>query len=90
MVSAWINGLGVAAAVCSMSSFIPQIAKILREHDASSVSFRMYVVTVVGFSFWIAYGLLIASWPVTVSNTVNLALSGAILILKQRLDGAAG
>ncbi len=78
--------IGVAAATCSMVSFLPQIIKILREHDASAVSFRMYVVTVTGFAFWIAYGLLIGSWPVAVSNTISLAMAGAVLALKIRID----
>jgi MtN3 and saliva related transmembrane protein len=78
------NAIGVVAALCSMSSFVPQIVKIVRDHDADSVSFPMYVVTVSGFVFWIAYGIAIASWPVAVSNTVNLALSAAILVLKMR------
>ncbi len=76
--------VGVAAAICSMVSFTPQIAKIWRERDASSVSLRMYVVTVSGFVLWTAYGVLIESWPVAVSNTVCLALSGAVLALKWR------
>jgi MtN3 and saliva related transmembrane protein len=88
MAATWINLVGVAAAVCSMASFIPQIAKIVRERDASAVSLRMYLVTVTGFLIWIAYGLLIGSWPVAVSNVVNLMLSATILVLKWRLDGA--
>jgi len=86
MAATWITLVGVGAAVCSMASFTPQIAKIVREHDASSVSLRMYVVTVTGFVFWIAYGALIGSWPVAASNAVNLALSATILVLKWRLD----
>lgn len=82
-----INGVGVAAACLSMASFTPQIAKIIREQDASGVSIRMYLVTVTGFAVWIAYGLLIGSWPVAGSNLINLGLSGAILVLKWRLDG---
>ena len=88
MAATWINLVGLAAAVCSMASFIPQIAKIVRERDASAVSLRMYLVTVTGFVFWIAYGVLIGSWPVAASNAVNLVLSATILILKWRLDGA--
>lgn len=80
------NVIGVAAALCSMTSFIPQIAKIWREKDASSVSLRMYMVTVTGFSLWIAYGALIGSWPVVGSNAVCLALSAAILALKWRFS----
>jgi len=78
------NGVGVVAACLSMASFAPQIVKILRERDASAVSTQMYVVTVSGFAVWIAYGVMIGSWPVAGSNIVNLALSGTILVLKQR------
>ena len=80
------NVMGVGAALCSMSSFAPQIAKIWRDRDASSVSLRMYLVTVTGFSLWIAYGALIASWPVAISNSICLAMSGAVLALKWRFS----
>jgi MtN3 and saliva related transmembrane protein len=86
----WANAVGVAAALCSMTSFVPQIIKIARDHDASSVSFRMYVVTVAGFVLWIVYGLSIASWPVAVSNLVNLGLAAAILALKLRYRAKDG
>ncbi|MDO8911604.1 MAG: SemiSWEET transporter [Phenylobacterium sp.] len=76
--------VGTLAALCSMASFTPQIIKIWREKDATSVSLRMYVVTVTGFALWIAYGILIGSWPVAASNVVCLALSAAILALKWR------
>ncbi len=82
--------IGTGAALCSMTSFVPQIAKIRRERDASSVSLKMYAVTVTGFSLWIAYGLLIGSWPVAGSNMVCLALSGTILVLKWRYGSGGG
>jgi MtN3 and saliva related transmembrane protein len=85
MGSAWADAVGVGAAACSMASFMPQIAKIVREHDASAVSLKMYGITVVGFLCWIAYGAMIGSWPVAVSNAISLALSGSILVLKWRL-----
>ena len=78
------NIVGTGAALCSMSSFIPQIVKIVRERDASSVSLRMYIVTVTGFALWIAYGVLTGAWPVTVANTVCLGMSATILGLKWR------
>jgi MtN3 and saliva related transmembrane protein len=81
-----IEGLGSAAALCSMVSFAPQLIKIWREKDASSVSLRMYIVTVTGFSLWLAYGIVIGRWPIAISNAVCLAMSGAILLLKLRLD----
>jgi MtN3 and saliva related transmembrane protein len=79
-----INAIGVIAAFCSMGSFIPQVAKIVRERDASSVSLRMYIVTVTGFALWAVYGVLLASWPLTGSNLISLTLAAVILILKIR------
>ena len=82
----WADAVGTAAGLCSMTSFVPQIVKILRERDASGVSLRMYLVTVTGFVLWTSYGVLIGSWPVWLSNAVNLSLAAAILALKARLD----
>jgi MtN3 and saliva related transmembrane protein len=90
MTAIWINAAGVGAASCSMISFVPQILKILREHDATSVSLRMYLVTVTGFSLWIVYGVLIRSWPVAISNLVCLAMAATVLVLKWRMDRGAG
>ncbi len=87
--SAIVNVVGTAAALCSMTSFAPQIVKIWRERDASSVSLRMYLVTVTGFILWTAYGVLLGSWPVWASNAVNLLLAAAILTLRWRYGGAA-
>ena len=78
--------VGTGAALCSMISFTPQIAKIVRERDATSVSLRMYAVTVTGFALWIGYGLMIGSWPVAASNIVCLSLSATILALKWRFS----
>ncbi len=78
--------VGVGAALCSMGSFAPQALKMLRERDASGVSLRMYVVTVIGFSLWSVYGVLLRSWPLVASNLVCLMLPGLILALKLR-DG---
>ena len=85
--------VGAAAAICSMASFTPQIVKIWRERDASSVSLRMYVVTVTGFTLWTIYGVLQGGWPIIVANSVCLLLSATILVLKwrfSRLASAAG
>lgn len=85
-----INTFGVVAGLCSMASFVPQILKIIRERDASGVSLRMYAITIVGFVCWTTYGALSGSWPVTLANSVCLALVCTILVLRLRFgDGRA-
>ena len=86
MSSLLVNTVGTVAALCSMSSFVPQIAKIWRDRDAAEISLTMYLVTVTGFCLWTGYGLLIGSWPVTVSNLICLCMSGAVLALKWRFS----
>jgi MtN3 and saliva related transmembrane protein len=83
-----INAFGVAAGLCSMSSFVPQIVKMLRERDASGVSLRMYAVTIVGFICWTAYGALSGSWPVMLANAVCLVLVSIIFVLRWRFGSA--
>jgi MtN3 and saliva related transmembrane protein len=84
MTSLLINVIGTGAALCSMGSFAPQALKIQRERDASSVSMPMYIVTVVGFTLWVTYGVLLRSLPLVASNLVCMALAAWILVLKLR------
>jgi MtN3 and saliva related transmembrane protein len=79
--------VGVLAALCSIGSFLPQAIKIWRERDASAVSLQMYLVTAAGFALWIAYGVLLKSWPLIASNAASLAVSSSILGLKVRFSG---
>lgn len=81
--------VGTVAALLSITSFAPQILKIWKEKDASSVSLRTYVVTVAGFSCWILYGILIRAWPVIASNIACLLMSGAVLVMKWRFEHRA-
>jgi MtN3 and saliva related transmembrane protein len=61
----------------------------------------MYAVTVVGFSLWLTYGVLLWQWPLMITNGVCLVLSAFILLMKvlprhqkekvaEALDPAAG
>ena len=79
----WLtNAIGTLAAICSMSSFAPQLFKVWQERDASSVSLKMFLLTVAGFFLWTLYGVRLGAWPVVGSNVVCLVLSAAILHAK--------
>ena len=78
------NIVGTAAGLCGIIGFTPQIAKIMREKDASSVSLKMYAITTTGFVLWTVYGVLQKSWPVTAANAIMLGLAATILALKIR------
>lgn len=78
------NIVGTGAALCSIVSFAPQMIKIWKERDASSVSLKTYSLTVTGFVLWTTYGVLSGAWPVIVANACALVMSAVVLALKWR------
>jgi MtN3 and saliva related transmembrane protein len=32
---------------------------------------------------WLAFGVMLGSWPIIIANTVTLALSGGVLVLSR-------
>lgn len=76
--------VGYVAAALTTVAFVPQALKTLRSRDTRSISLGMYVVFTVGLCFWLAYGIVLGSWPMILSNVVTLALALVILGLKLR------
>jgi MtN3 and saliva related transmembrane protein len=76
--------VGYAAGFLATAAFVPQVVKTFKARSAHDVSLGMYVLFSAGVALWLVYGVLIASWPVIVSNAVTLVLSGAVLVLKLR------
>lgn len=74
--------VGAAAALCSVTKFLPQAWKVIRTHDTASISRRMYILSTLGFALWLNYGLLLGQWPLIITNGICLLLSGFILIMK--------
>lgn len=77
-----VTVIGVAATLCSTTSFAPQAWKVIKTGDTKALSTPMYVVTVVGFVFWLTYGVMRADWPLIVTNAICFALSAFILMMK--------
>lgn len=76
--------LGFIAATLTTAAFVPQALKTLRSRDTRSISLGMYIVFAIGLCFWLAYGIVLGSWPMILSNVVTLALALLILGLKLR------
>ena len=82
------NIVGTAAALCSITSFAPQMIKIWKERDASNVSLKTYSLTVTCFVLWTVYGVMTTAWPIIVANACALVMAAAVLAMKWRFrDG---
>ena len=76
--------LGYIAATLTTVAFVPQVIRTLRTRDTRSLSLGMYGIFTVGVGFWLAYGLVLGSWPMVLANAVTLTLAALILVLKLR------
>ena len=84
------NLFGTAAALCSITSFAPQMIKIWKDRDASAISLKTYSLTVTCFALWVVYGVLTSAWPVIVANACALVMALGVLTMKWRFrDGAS-
>jgi len=74
--------VGYVAATLTTLAFVPQALKTLKSRDTRSISLGMYAVFTVGIAFWFAYGLVLGSWPMILSNAITFVLSATNLGLK--------
>ena len=74
--------IGALAACLTTLSFLPQAWLSFKTRDVSGVSLLMYSVFTAGVALWLAYGLLLGSWPMVIANAITLTLALMILTMK--------
>ncbi len=77
-----IDLLGYLAAFLTTASFVPQAWKVIRTRETHALSLAMYVMFSSGVALWLAYGILLESWPLIAANCVTLVLTAIILVMK--------
>ena len=82
--------IGYLAAALTTLSFLPQALHTFRTRDVSGISLGMYSTFTLGVALWLAYGVVLAAWPIVAANAVTLALSGGILAMKLRYGRRGG
>jgi MtN3 and saliva related transmembrane protein len=81
--------IGVAAAMLTSLSYIPQVRKAWPRGSTADLSLTMLMVLTTGLLLWIGYGLMKGDWVIIAANGVGAALSASVLTFKIR-DMRAG
>jgi MtN3 and saliva related transmembrane protein len=76
--------LGYIAAVLTTVAFLPQVLHSHRARRLEGISMWMLSLFTSGVVLWLAYGILIDSYPVIFANVVTVVLTGYLLYLKLR------
>ena len=74
--------VGIIAAVCTTSGFIPQIIRGLRTKRLDDVSPVMCMLLIFGLSLWLSYGIHIEDMIIIVANAFGVLFSIIIITLR--------
>ena len=79
-----VSLVGLAAALCTTASYIPQLHKCWTTGRTDDISRYMLFVLATGLALWIVYGLLQGDWVIVAANIASLAMLLVILGFKVR------
>jgi MtN3 and saliva related transmembrane protein len=74
------NIIGIVAGIITSASMLPQLIKVLKEEDASSLSIVMICVLIAGLSLWVYYGVLKNELPIILSNSFAVLMNLTLLL----------
>lgn len=77
----YVTIIGLTAAVCTTTSFLPQAIKTIQTKHTKDISLPMYIILNVGVLFWLIYGLLITDWPVIIANAITIIFTSTTLFM---------
>lgn len=74
--------IGSIAATLTTTAFIPQAWQVWHTRHTADISLGMYAMFTAGVALWLAYGILLLSWPIIIANGITLLLAGIVLLMK--------
>lgn len=75
---------GSFAGFCTTIAFLPQVVKVWQTRSTRDILLGMYAILAVGIVCWLAYGWILAIWPVVIANAVTLLLVVSVIAMKLR------
>jgi MtN3 and saliva related transmembrane protein len=84
MTSAFIESIGLVAAILGTMCWFPQSLKTLQTRQTRDLSLLTQSGFVIASLLWLSYGVLLGSWPIIVSNVITLPMLVLLLGMKLR------
>ena len=77
---------GFIAGGSSSALFFPQIIKIFKEKSAEEISLLTCIIGIISSVFWLYYGVVKDSISMMVTNSISIAITVFLLILKWKFS----
>ena len=72
-----IHYLGYFAGMLTVASFLPQVIRTWKTRRTADLRLGMIALLVTASTLWIIYGIIIKDWPVILTNTGMVLLTGS-------------
>lgn len=77
-----IQILGLAAALMTTVSNIPQAYKIIKTRETKGISVWSNLVLLIGLLIWVVYGFMRDDWPIIIANCISAVITAIVIFLK--------
>lgn len=78
----YLTLLGLAAATCTSSTFLPQVIKSYKSKSTRDISSGMLLLMLFGVSLWVIYGAMRKDVAILYAQVVTFFFTSILLILK--------
>lgn len=79
------TALGLVAGALTTGAWLPQLFRTWRLRRAGEISWGYLGVFGTGVAGWLAYGIIVSSIAIVLTNAVTLALLVVLVVLKARV-----
>ena len=79
--------IGLLAAVCTTSSYVPQLKKCWETGQADDLSLKMFLILSAGIGLWVVYGIMQKDPVIILANAISLCFLAGILYFKLKGRG---
>ena len=80
----FISIVGFGAGTLCTLAYLPQALHSFRTKSVKDISLAMLISLNIGLVLWVAYGVLIHSWPIILPNGITFFLAFPLLVMKLR------
>ncbi len=79
--------VGIAATLCILLSYVPQIVKSYRTKSMKDFSLLYLLIIALGIFLWILYGVHIGDYIVIYANVTLLAFTASLIMMRVHYSG---
>jgi MtN3 and saliva related transmembrane protein len=82
--------IGLAAGICTSTSLLPQLIKLIKNKKAEDISLFYLIILFIGLALWTVYGILRNDLPIIATNGFSVLVNSIIIILGIKYKKAQG